>query len=59
MGVPDAWENPAKNPLLPHTIMKRFGAPVDVANMVLFLASDQASYITGGHYLVDGGYMCL
>ncbi|OFB40163.1 short-chain dehydrogenase [Mycolicibacterium sp. (ex Dasyatis americana)] len=33
----------------------RFGAPVDVAEMVAFLASSDAEFITGGHYLVDGG----
>lgn len=29
--------------------------PEDVANMVLFLASDEASYITGAAFDVDGG----
>jgi 3(or 17)beta-hydroxysteroid dehydrogenase len=36
--------------------MKRTGMPVEVANLVLFLASDEASYITGGEYTVDGGW---
>jgi len=35
--------------------MRRFGAPEDVAAMVLFLASDAAGYITGESYAVDGG----
>lgn len=35
--------------------MKRIGAPVELANAVLFLASDEASYITGATLSVDGG----
>jgi NAD(P)-dependent dehydrogenase (short-subunit alcohol dehydrogenase family) len=33
----------------------RFGTPEDVANLILFLASDEASWITGGAYVIDGG----
>ncbi|MFB0909251.1 MAG: NAD(P)-dependent dehydrogenase (short-subunit alcohol dehydrogenase family) [Spirosomataceae bacterium] len=35
--------------------LKRFGQPEDVANLVTFLASDDASFITGGEYNIDGG----
>lgn len=31
------------------------GTPEEVANLMYFLASDEASFCTGGHYLVDGG----
>lgn len=33
----------------------RLGRPQDIANLILFLASDEASWITGGTYLIDGG----
>lgn len=36
--------------------MKRLGKPEEIANTALFLASDEASYITGSGVLVDGGY---
>ncbi|MCL2064596.1 MAG: 3-oxoacyl-[acyl-carrier-protein] reductase [Candidatus Cloacimonetes bacterium] len=35
--------------------LKRMGKPIDVANLCLFLASDESSYITGQTFNVDGG----
>lgn len=35
----------------------RLGRPLDVANAALFLASDEATYITGENLMVDGGWM--
>ena len=35
--------------------MKKMGSSFDVANAVLFLASDEAKYITGTEIVVDGG----
>jgi NAD(P)-dependent dehydrogenase (short-subunit alcohol dehydrogenase family) len=36
-------------------LMKRMGLPMEVAYGVLFLASDEASFITGEHLVIDGG----
>ena len=38
------------------TPMDRYGTPEDVAYAVLFLASDEASFVTGAELVVDGGF---
>jgi NAD(P)-dependent dehydrogenase (short-subunit alcohol dehydrogenase family) len=35
----------------------RLGKPQEVANLITWLASDQASFCTGGYYPVNGGYL--
>jgi 3-oxoacyl-[acyl-carrier protein] reductase len=41
--------------MVAHTPLGRMGAPEDIANAYLFLASDEASFITGAILRVDGG----
>ena len=43
--------------LIEGTLLKRPGIPIETAYGVLFLASDEASYITGTSLVVDGGYL--
>ncbi len=40
---------------LVHVPMGRFGEPEEIANAVLFLASDESSFVTANTFLVDGG----
>jgi glucose 1-dehydrogenase len=43
--------------LLKNIPLGRLGKPEDVAGIVAFLASDDASYVSGATFLVDGGLM--
>jgi NAD(P)-dependent dehydrogenase (short-subunit alcohol dehydrogenase family) len=36
--------------------MERLGRPEEIANCALFLASDEASFVTGSALVVDGGW---
>ena len=42
-----------------HIPLKRIGSPEEVAKSALFLASDEASYITGANLMVDGGWSAV
>lgn len=54
-GMPEEQLNGLATAMQERIPLKRFGQPEDVANLVVFLASDEASFITGSEYNVDGG----
>ena len=54
---PEEWES-VKERMLKQYPLRRLGEPEDVANAMLFLASDEASWVTGHALVVDGGFSC-
>ncbi len=54
-GMTEALPDNVKEDYLKQIPVGRFGKPEDVASAALFLASDEASYITGHFLVVDGG----
>jgi NAD(P)-dependent dehydrogenase (short-subunit alcohol dehydrogenase family) len=55
----DAQDDSISQGLIDITPLGRIGQPQEVANAVLFLASDEASYMTGGQLFVDGGFTTI
>lgn len=54
----NSLSNPARKEMFLNRIpLKRIGQPRDIGNAVLFLASDEADYITGTILYVDGGWL--
>lgn len=51
------WDEPTRSEISEWVPLGRLAAPQDIANSVLFLASEEAAYITGTELFVDGGLM--
>lgn len=60
-GAVDTWgmSEEEKKYYTEKTLLKRVGQPIDITEAILFLASDEASYITGETIQVDGGKRLL
>ena len=55
----DQLNEDQKNNILLNIPMKKFGKPKDVASLVLYLSSDEASYITGQNFHINGGMLMV
>ena len=49
---------PSSQQMGSHVPMRRMGGVDDIAAAVAYLASDDASYVTGQEIVVDGGFLC-
>ena len=55
MGLDDAAIQNFATATLNKIPLKRFGNPQEVAKLVAFLSSEDAGFITGSEYVIDGG----
>ena len=55
-GVAGIISEEAVSRMLKSYVIRRLGEPTDAANMILFLSSDAANWITGQTYPINGGY---
>ena len=52
------WLEEMRESIIEQTKLGRFGKPEEIAAGALYLASDDASYVTGQNLVIDGGYTC-
>ena len=55
----DKLNDAQKNKILDNIPMKKFGEPIDIANLVYFLSTKEASYITGQNFHINGGMLMV
>ena len=55
----DKLNDVQKNKILESIPMKKFGEPTDIANFVYFLSTNEASYITGQNFHINGGMLMV
>src|SRR5207248_6703731 len=55
--MPNATNAGERDDKIALTPLRRLGQPIEVAYGVLFLASDEASFITGTELVIDGGFI--
>ncbi len=58
-GITDALPQEFMDAIIKANPVKRIAQPVEVANLAVFLASDEASFITATEITIDGGYTAL
>lgn len=55
MAAPLMKNSEQLDPILSHYPIRRPGQPEEIANLILYLASDEAAWVTGGTFPIDGG----